>query len=125
MIAPRLDEASLEALIVTQMVEGGWVEGRALDFDPAYALDLEHLTMFVEVTQPRVAKALSLAEPTPARHRFLSRLQGEITKRGVVDILRGGVDHLGQHVDLYYPQPSAGNAKATKLFWGYPQVSDG
>ena len=116
MIAPRLDEASLEALIVTQMVEGGWSEGRPPDFDPAYALDLEHLTTFVEATQPRVAKALSLGDQTPARHRFLARLQGEITKRGVVDILRGGVDHLGQHVDLYYPQPSAGNARAAKLF---------
>ena len=114
MIAPRLDEASLEALIVTQMVEGGWSEGRPPDFDPAYALDLEHLTTFVEATQPRVAKALSLGDQTPARHRFLARLQGEITKRGVVDILRGGVDHLGQHVDLYYPQPSAGNARAVR-----------
>ncbi|MGP5736004.1 type I restriction endonuclease, partial [Candidatus Corynebacterium faecigallinarum] len=115
-IAPHLDEASLESLIVTQMVEEGWSEGRAPDFDPSYALDLEHLTAFVEATQPHVAEALSLGEPALARHRFLARLQGEITKRGVVDILRDGVDHLGQHVDLYYPQPSAGNTKATKLF---------
>lgn len=82
MIAPRLDEASLEALIVTQMVEGGWSEGRPPDFDPAYALDLEHLTTFVEATQPRVAKALSLGDQTPDRHRFLARLQGEITSVG-------------------------------------------
>ena len=111
----RLNEASLEELIVAQMVEGGWVEGAAADFDAAYALDLGHLTAFIEETQPNAAKALSLAESSPARHKFLARLQGEITKRGIVHLLRGGVDHLGQHIDLYYPTPTEGNAKAAEL----------
>ena len=111
----RLNEASLEELIVAQMVDGGWTEGAAADFDAAYALDLGHLTAFIEETQPNAAKALSLAESSPARHKFLARLQGEITKRGIVHLLRGGVDHLGQHIDLYYPTPTEGNAKAAEL----------
>lgn len=112
----RLNEASLEELIVAQMVEGGWTEGTATDFDAAYALYLGHLTAFIEQTQPNAAKALSLAESSPARHKFLARLQGEITKRGIVHLLRGGVDHLGQHIDLYYPTPTEGNAKAAELY---------
>lgn len=112
----RLNETSLEELIVAQMVEGGWTEGAAADFDAAYALDLSHLTAFIEQTQPNAAKALSLGESSPARHKFLSRLQGEITKRGIVHLLRGGVDHLGQHIDLYYPTPTEGNAKAAELY---------
>ena len=39
----RLNEASLEELIVAQMVEGGWTEGAAADFDAAYALYLGNL----------------------------------------------------------------------------------
>ena len=31
----RLNEASLEKLIVAQMAEGGWTEGVAADFDAA------------------------------------------------------------------------------------------
>jgi type I restriction enzyme R subunit len=112
----RLNESSLEELIVDQMVEGGWTEGATADFDAAYALDLGHLTTFIEETQPNAAKALSLAESPPARHKFLARLQGEITKRGVVHLLRNGVDHLGQHIDLYYPSATDGNAKAAELF---------
>ena len=112
----RLNESSLEELIVDQMVEGGWTEGATADFDAAYALDLGHLTTFIEETQPNAAKALSFAESPPARHKFLARLQGEITKRGVVHLLRNGVDHLGQHIDLYYPSASDGNAKAAELF---------
>ena len=112
----RLNEASLEELIVCQMVEGGWTEGAASDFDPAYALDLGQLAAFIEETQPNAATALSLAESSPATHKFLARVQGEITKRGVVHLLRGGVDHLGQHIDLYYPTPTEGNASAAELF---------
>ena len=112
----RLNESSLEELIVDQMVEGGWTEGAPADFDAAYALDLGHLTTFIEETQPNAAKALSFAESPPARHKFLARLQGEITKRGVVHLLRNGVDHLGQHIDLYYPSATDGNAKAAELF---------
>lgn len=112
----RLNESSLEELIVDQMVEGGWTEGATADFDAAYALDLGHLTTFIEETQPNAAKALSFAESPPARHKFLARLQGEITKRGIVHLLRNGVDHLGQHIDLYYPSATDGNAKAAELF---------
>ncbi len=110
----RLNEASLEALIVDQMVEGGWVEGSAAAYDSSYALDLGHLAEFIEATQPQLAATLGLGEAS--RHKVLARLQGEITKRGVVHLLRNGLDHLGQHIDLYYPTATDGNAKAAELF---------
>ena len=112
----RLNEASLEELIVDQMVEGGWVEGAASAYDSSYALDLTHLSEFIAATQPQVAASLNLGEVSPSRHKFLARLQGEITKRGVVHLLRNGLDHLGQHIDLYYPTATDGNTKAAELF---------
>lgn len=112
----QLNEENLEALIVDQMTEGGWIEGKRGDFNASYALDIGELTVFVAVTQPNLIEPLDLKSDSPARHKFLSRLQGEITKRGVVHLLRNGVDHLGHHVDLYYPTPTDGNAKAVKLF---------
>lgn len=51
----RLDEASLETLIVMQMVAGGWTEGDAGADDSSYALDLGHLAAFIEETQPQLA----------------------------------------------------------------------
>jgi type I restriction enzyme R subunit len=92
-----LNEASLEALIVKQMVEGGWAEGSPADFVPSYAIDLGNLTAFIEATQPALIEPLGLAGDSPTRHKFLARVQGEITKRGVVHLLRNGVDHLGHH----------------------------
>ncbi|WP_231735954.1 DEAD/DEAH box helicase family protein [Arthrobacter sp. YC-RL1] len=112
----HLNEESLEALIVRQMVEGGWTEGSPTDYVASYALDLGSFAAFVETTQPTLIDSLGLADDSPTRHKFLARLQGEITKRGLVHVLRNGVAHLGHHVDLYYPTPAKGNAKAADLF---------
>ena len=44
----RMSEESLEALVVQQMVEGGWQQGLASDYELAYAIDLHQLTVFIE-----------------------------------------------------------------------------
>lgn len=112
----RLNEESLETLIVAQMRDGGWTEGAPSDYVASYALDLEHFAAFIVSTQPALVEPLGLTKDSPTRHKFLARLQGEITRRGVVHALRNGVDHHGFHIDLYYPTPAAGNAKASALF---------
>lgn len=112
----RLNEESLEALIVEQMVDGGWAEGAPADYVASHALDLGQFTEFISATQPDLVEPLGLASDTPTRHKLLARLQGEITRRGVVHMLRNGIDHLGLHVDLYYPAPDAANPKAAALF---------
>jgi len=47
---------------------------------------------------------------------FLHRLQGDIAKCGVADVLRGGIKHGPAHVDLFYGTPTPGNAKAAERF---------
>ena len=47
-----------------------------------------------------------------ARQKFLARLQGEITRRGVIDVLRHGIKHGALSFDLFYGTPSPENAKA-------------
>ncbi|WP_343318267.1 type I restriction endonuclease [Arthrobacter sp. TMP15] len=112
----RLNEESLEKLIVTQMSEGGWTEGAPGDYVASYALDLGHFAAFIESTQPDLVEPLGLTTETPTRHKFLARLQGEITRRGVVHVLRNGIDHHGHHIDLYYPTAAGGNQKAAEHF---------
>ena len=48
----RLNEESLETLIVAQMRDGGWTEGAPGDYVASYALDLEHFAAFIASTQP-------------------------------------------------------------------------
>ncbi|TDX75429.1 type I restriction enzyme R subunit [Rathayibacter sp. PhB151] len=112
----RLNEDSLESLIVTQMSEGGWTEGAPGGYVASYAIDLGCFTAFIESTQQHLVEPLGLTTETPARHKFLARVQGEISRRGVVHVLRNGIDHHGHHIDLYYPTPVDGNSKAAEHF---------
>lgn len=90
----------------------GWIGGDWRDYDRDYCVDLVQLAAFLQGSQPQVAEALHLAVDDPTRRKFLARLQGEITKRGTIDVLRHGVEHGPLHVDLFYGTPSTGNAKA-------------
>jgi len=93
-----------------------WQIGDPKDYDRAWTLDLVQFTEFVRSTQPKLVGALSLDEDTPIRQKFLGRLQGEITKRGVIDVLRKGVKHGPHDVALFYASPSAGNTAAQARF---------
>ena len=93
-----------------------WLLGDPKAYDRAWTVDLVQLRAFVAATQPPLLAALDLDNDSPTRQKFLARLQGEIGKRGVIDVLRLGVKH-GQHdVDLFYGTPSPGNAKAAERF---------
>lgn len=94
----------------------GWICGNADDFDREHCLDLAMLQEFLSSTQAKVAKALELEEDGPVRRRFLARLQGEISKRGVIDVLRNGVKEGPHHVDLFYGTPSLGNPEAAEKY---------
>lgn len=117
-----LNEESLEALIVAQMISdtasdvGRWVEGSPGDYDRAHAVDLAQLSAFLRATQPAVAEALDLDRDSATRRAFLARLQGEVSRHGGVAVLRNGVQHGPHSVDLYYPTPTPGNARAAERF---------
>lgn len=93
---------------------GGWICGAPDDYDREYCVDLPQLAAFLRDTQPDAAEALELAEDGPTRRKFLARLQGEITKRGTIDVLRHGLKHGPLHLDLFYGTPSPGNARAAE-----------
>lgn len=94
----------------------GWVAGDSKDYDREYAVDLVKLLGFLKATQPEALKQLNLGDDGPKRRQFLARLQGEIAKRGVVDVLRKGLKHGAVSVDLFYGTPTPGNPKAKLLF---------
>ncbi len=94
----------------------GWIGGRAEDYEREYCVDLAQLAAFLRETQPDVAAALALGEDGPTRRKFLARLQGEISKRGTIDVLRHGLKHGPHHLDLFYGTPSPGNVRAVERF---------
>lgn len=110
-------ERGLETLIVRSLVDGaGYVAGDPADFDRDHAVDLVKLIDFLRATQPRAVEQLRLEQDGPERRKFLARLQGEIAKRGVIDVLRNGVQHGPVGVSLFYGAPSPGNPQAVQQY---------
>jgi type I restriction enzyme R subunit len=92
----------------------GWICGRAEDYDREHCVDLAQLLAFLRATQPEAYEALELGHDGQMRRKFLDRLQGEISRRGTIDVLRDGVKHGPHHIDLLYGMPSLGNEKAAE-----------
>jgi type I restriction enzyme R subunit len=95
----------------------GYLASSAQDFDRAHALDTRQLFAFLRDTQPDALAKLGIGNLNDAkdlnRIKFLARLSSEIGKRGVVDVLRKGIEHHpAGSFTLYFPTPSPGNEKA-------------
>ena len=133
-----VSEKGLETLIIKHMTGGdglavpadapaaapdpggsGYFAGCPKDYDRAHALDVPQLFAFLRATQPEAFEKLGMVDAHDHKNidhlKFLSRLSSEIGKRGVIDVLRKGVDHGPVHLELFYTTPSEGNIKAAAL----------
>ena len=94
----------------------GWICGSADDYEPDCCVDLAQLAAFLRETQLGAADALQLDRDNPVRRKFLARLEREVGKRGVVDVLRKGIRHERHRLELFYGTPSPGNLEAAKRY---------
>ena len=94
----------------------GWSGGSPQDYDREFCVDRVQLAAFLHAFQPEAAESLALNEDGPTRRKFLARLQGEISKRGTIDVLRHGIKHGAHDLELFYGTPSAGNPQAQERF---------
>ena len=98
----------------------GWFAGNPKDYDRNHAIDIPQLFKFLRSTQEQAFKKLNISDEAGGddinRLKFLSRLSAEIGKRGIIDVLRKGVEHGPLHFDLFCGTPSDGNVKAQELF---------
>ncbi len=110
-------ESGFEALIVNWLVEhNGYEEGSNADYNKEYAIDETRLFRFLQDTQPEQLEKLGIRKSHQKYAQFLNRLQGEISKRGIVDVLRNGIKVYPADLIMFYLTPSEGNAKAKELF---------
>ncbi|HUT63000.1 MAG TPA: type I restriction endonuclease, partial [Anaerolineae bacterium] len=110
-------EKGLESIIVSSLVnETGYLQGFNADYDRDHAIDIVKLTAFIRETQPDSFESLSFDTDNPRLTKFLHRLQGEIAKRGIIDVLRTGVQDGAVNLQLFYSTPSEKNPTAKELY---------
>ena len=109
-------ERGLEALITNSLIKNGWLPGAPQNYLPAHCVDLNHLSAFLQATQPETAATLSLDTDSTTRQRFLDRLKREIGSRGIIDVLRKGVQRGPNEITLFYGTPTPGNTLAEERY---------
>lgn len=96
----------------------GWFTGHATSYDREFAMDVDYLFAFLIATQPEETAKLGISDyrdkKAIARQKFLARIQGEISRRGTIDVLRKGIKHGPLSFDLFYGTPSPENKKAVE-----------
>ena len=110
-------ETGLEKIIVDWLRDkNGYEQATPHEYNKTYALADSWVERFVTATQPdKVNSSMCFASPSE-RQKFFTRLANEITKRGVVDVLRKGYKFNGSTFDLYYPLPSQLNPSAKAAY---------
>ena len=111
-----LAQTGLEGEAATPSGGAGWICGAPEDYDREYTVDLVQLLAFLVDTQPDAFEGLRFEDDGPARRKFLARLQGEVSKRGIIDVLLKGVKDGPYHVELFYGTPSPGNPAAAERY---------
>lgn len=110
-------ENGLEVLIVKWLVEkNGYEQGTNADYNRDYAIDETRLFRFLQDTQPDALEKLGVFKNDMKKKQFLNRLQSEIAKRGVIDVLRNGVNVYPANLIMFYLTPTENNAKAKEMY---------
>lgn len=110
-------ENGLETLIVKWLVKhNGYEEGANSDYSKEYALDETRLFRFLEETQPDEMEKLGVRKSHQKYIQFINRLQGELAKRGVIDVLRNGIKVYPADLIMFYLTPTENNEQAKEMF---------
>jgi len=95
--------------------------GQPQDMDKVLALDLRRLWSFLETTQAdELAKFKGHGNLKDTLQRRLSR---DIETKGVIDVIRNGLDVDNIHVTLFYPKPSAADSEESHRLYKLNQFS--
>ena len=110
-------ENGLEALIVKWLVDhNDYEEGTNADYNKEYAIDETRLFRFLQDTQPDQMDKLGVFKSEQKKRQFLNRLQGELAKRGIIDVLRNGIKVYPVDLIMFYLTPTENNVKAREMF---------
>lgn len=113
MVYTNTRESGLESFIVDWLVNhNGYEQGINADYNREYAIDETRLLRFLQDTQPESLEKLGVFKSDIKKKEFLNRLQGEIAKRSIVDVLRNGIKVYPVELIMYYLTPSENNVKA-------------
>ena len=106
-ITPKaLNEQTFQCLIKDYLIqENGYVESFNAGYDVHYAIDVDMLFSFLELTQEKATNRLKEIYKTNYRTKVLENLNRELSTRGSIDVIKHGIKDYGVKLELAYFKP--------------------
>jgi type I restriction enzyme R subunit len=110
------NERKLEELIEDSLIQNGYIQGSPQDFDRIYAIDKGMFIKFLEKTQKEKLEKFKKSNGSNWEKVLFDRIKSEIDNRGIIDVLRHGIEHysLNSTLDIAYFKP---NSTLNKSAW--------
>lgn len=100
-------EATFESAIVEHLCSNGWHQGNAADFSKDLALDKKSVLNFIQSTQSKEWEKLTQYYKDETESKFIQRLFKELDLRGMLDVIRHGINDSGCKFKLAYFKPDS------------------
>ena len=97
-------EAYIEHWLLT---EGGYIKGNQATYDKERAIDLKTLIKFLRLTQTKKWELYEKKYGAQTEDRLYNVLQDKIHERGLIWVLRNGIEDLGFKFKLVYFEPAS------------------
>lgn len=112
-------EISFEEAIEDHFLQHGFGKGSPGQFNRELALFPEELLAFLQNTQPKPWAKLCTVHGATVESKVFSRIDKEIKERGLLDVLRHGIDDHGVKLKLaFFLPPSGLNPDTLQLYAG-------
>ncbi|MEK9695062.1 MAG: type I restriction endonuclease [Candidatus Poseidoniales archaeon] len=110
-------EEKFEEHIEKHLCSIGYTSTHFHDYDRSLCLIKDQVVEFIKKTQPDKWDQLTQIYDVDTENKVLSRISSEVSKRGVIDVLRNNVVDRGIYLDLCYFEPKSDlNPEHLKLF---------
>ena len=100
-------EKKFEDHIENHLLSTGYVSHHFSDYDRTLCLIRDDVINFIKTTQPENWGRLEEIYEIDVENKVLSRISSEISKRGIIDVLRNPVVDRGVYLNLCYFQPNS------------------
>lgn len=96
-------ESDIESYLLTK---GGYVKGDQSTYDRKKAIDMPVLISFIEKTQPKMWAKYRKVYGDKAEHQLYLVFQNNVSKYGLIHVLRNGVKDRGMSIRFCYFAPA-------------------
>ena len=110
-------EEKFEDHIEKSLNSSGWKSLHHTEYDRNLCQISSELLTFLKESQEKEYEKLQQQYGSETDKKLTKRVSDEISKRGIIDVLRKGVKDLGSHFQLVYFEPKSGlNPEHQKLY---------